>query len=83
MLQKSKKKQLMTSRQYFVKTLIFIFFFFAFSQIVYKVLTARDEMTSENFIKLSAIAFLIAVIFGTMNYFVRIDFFDRKLKNEE
>lgn len=81
MLLKSNKKLPMTNKQYFVKTFTFVFFIFAFCQIAYKIVTARDEVTFEYFVKLSAIAFVFAFILGIINYFARIDFFSSKLKN--
>ena len=81
MLLKSNKKLPMTNKQYFVKTFTFVFFFVAFCQIAYKIVTARDEVTFDYFLKLSAIAFFFAFMLGIINYFARIDFFSSKFKN--
>lgn len=71
---------MMTSKQYFVKTFIFVFVFYTVYKMVDQLVTDSTEMNVNFIVKTLAISFIVAAILGLINYFAKFNFFSGKRK---
>lgn len=70
----------MTSKQYFVRTFIFVFVFYTVTKFVYQLLIGLTNFNVDFVIQTLAIGFVVAAVLGGINYFAKFNFFGRNNK---
>lgn len=70
----------MTSKQYFVRTFIFVFIFYTVYKFVYQLMSGLAGFNVDFIIQTLAIGFVVAAILGGINYFAKFNFFNGKRK---
>ena len=70
----------MTSKQYFIRTFIFVFVFYNVYKFVSQMVEDSSVINVDFIIKTLGLGFVIAAILGGINYFVKLDFFTKKTK---
>ena len=59
---------------YFKKTFVLVFVFIVVSKLVFQLIDDMDKFTINFVLKISAVAFITALVMGGMNYFAKLGF---------
>lgn len=70
----------MTSKQYFVRTFIFVFIFYTVYKFVGQIIIDYTSINIPFILKTLAIGFVVAAVLGGINYFAKFNFFNGKRK---
>ena len=70
----------MTSKQYFLKTFIFVFVFYTVYKFVSQLVEDSSAINVDFIIKTLGVGFIVAAILGVINYFAKFNFFSGKRK---
>lgn len=70
----------MTSKQYFLKTFIFVFVFYNVYKFVSQLVEDSSAINVDFIIKTLGVGFIVAAILGVINYFAKFNFFSGKRK---
>ncbi|WNM18763.1 hypothetical protein [Flavobacterium capsici] len=70
----------MTSKQYFVRTFIFVFIFYTVYKFVGQIIIDYTSIKIPFILKTLAIGFVVAAVLGGINYFAKFNFFNGKRK---
>lgn len=70
----------MTSKQYFVKTFIFVFVFYVVFKFVDTLISGLTTYNVDFVIQTLGVGFIVAAILGVINYFAKFNFFSGRRK---
>jgi hypothetical protein len=62
---------------YFKKTFVLVFVFIVVSKLVFQLIDDTDKFTINFVIKISAVAFITALVMGSMNSFAKLGFISK------
>ena len=68
---------------YFKKTFLLVFIFIVVSKLVFQLIDDMDKFTINFVIKISAVAFITALVLGGMNYFAKLGFPKAKQESKD
>ncbi len=68
----------MTSKQYFVRTFVFVIVFYTFYNLVTQFLVDYEIINIDYILKTVAIGFVVATVLGLINYYTKFNFFTGK-----